>query len=259
MFQLLEPFLKQVRTAYTTTAVYMQKKLPLSSRTLIALSSLDPLLRGHSQATIQLKRLGGMLDHLLPAVNDIHKEILLYNIDLNMPTFKEGDSMVEWWGHVFDNGPKYPALSAMVKCALSIFHGPRVESSFSLMNEILDPRSGNMKISTFGAIQTVKYTLQSREKTAVELFKREDVRYGEVDRTLCKNIRSAGSTDKLQRRQNMLEKQRQQIEYGSQASGSASLSKRQKAEEEKRARLRHAAKQRKRALETLVQAKKKKK
>ncbi|CAL8274865.1 unnamed protein product [Boreogadus saida] len=32
-----------------------------------------------------------------------------------------------------------------------------------------------MKISTFGAIQTVKYTLQSREKTAVELFKRKDV------------------------------------------------------------------------------------
>ncbi|CAL8319557.1 unnamed protein product [Arctogadus glacialis] len=153
----------------------------------------------------------------------------------------------------------FPALSAMVKCALSIFHGPRVESSFSLMNEILDPRSGNMKISTFCAIQKVKYTLQSREKTAVELFKREDVRYGEVDRTLCKNIRSAGSTDKLQRQQNMLEKQRQQIEYGCQASGSASLSKRQEAEEEKRARLRHAAKQRKRALETLVQVKKKNK
>ncbi|XP_056449462.1 uncharacterized protein LOC130385149 [Gadus chalcogrammus] len=256
---LLEPFLKQVKTAYTTTAVYMQKKLPLSSQTLIALSSLDPLLRGHSQATIQLKRLGGMLDHLLPAVKDIHKEILLYNIDLNVPTFKEGDSMVEWWGHVFDNRSKYPALSAMVKCALSIFHGPRVESSFSLMNDILDPRSGNMKISTFGAIQTVKYTLQSREKTAVELFKRKDVRYGEVDRTLCKNIRSAGSTDKLQRQQNMIEKQRQQIEYGCQASGSASLSKRQKAEEEKKARMRHAAKQRKRALETLVQAKKKNK
>ncbi|CAL8350289.1 unnamed protein product [Boreogadus saida] len=125
-----------------------------------------------------------MLDHFLPAVKDIHKEILLYNIDLNVPTFKEGDNMVEWWGHVFENGSKYPALGAMVKCALSIFHGPRVESPFSLMNEILDPRSGNMKISTFGAIQTVKYTLQSREKTAVELFKREDVRYGELDRTL---------------------------------------------------------------------------
>ncbi|CAL8350936.1 unnamed protein product [Boreogadus saida] len=151
--------------------------------------------------------------------------------------------------------------SGAFKCLVSTerFHRRQVESSFSLMNEILDPRSGNMKISTFGAIQTVKYTLQSREKTAVELFKKEDVRYGEVDRILCKNIRSAGSTDKLQRQQNMLEKQRQQIKYGCQVSGSASLSKRQKAEEEKRARLRHAAKQRKRALETLVQAKKKNK
>ncbi|KAF3859024.1 hypothetical protein F7725_021423, partial [Dissostichus mawsoni] len=43
----------------------------------------------------------------------------------------------------------------MVKCCLSIFHGPRVESSFSLMNEVIDQRSGNMNVPTFNAIQTV--------------------------------------------------------------------------------------------------------
>ncbi|XP_034146338.1 uncharacterized protein LOC109615009 [Esox lucius] len=51
---LLVPFLADVRKAYITTAVYLQKKLPLASPTLTALSALDPLLRGHSQATIQL-------------------------------------------------------------------------------------------------------------------------------------------------------------------------------------------------------------
>ena len=49
---------------------------------------------------------------------------------------------------------------------------------------------------------------------------------------------------------NQTEKQQQQSKYGSQASGSAQETKRQTAEEEKRARLRHVAKQWKRAMET---------
>ncbi|KAI4821041.1 hypothetical protein KUCAC02_028993 [Chaenocephalus aceratus] len=200
-----------------------------------------------------------MLRHLLPADQDIQRELVRFNVDLTIPSFKEGESIVEWWGHVFDKPDKYPSLSAMVKCCLSIFHGPRVESSFSLMNEVIDQRSGNMNVPTFNAIQTVKYTLQSRGKTAVQLFRREDVKFGEVDRTLCKNINSAAATYKRQQKMNQKEKQQQQIKYGSQASGSAQQAKKQTAEEEKRVRLRHVAKQRKRAMETLVvQAKKKK-
>ncbi|KAF3857796.1 hypothetical protein F7725_010997 [Dissostichus mawsoni] len=234
---LLVPFLADVRKAYITTAVYLQKKLPLASPTLTALSALDPLLRGHSQATIQLKRLSGMLRHLLPADQDIQRELVRFNVDLTIPSFKEGESIVEWWPD------KYPSLSAMVKCCLSIFHGPRVESSFSLMNEVIDQRSGNMNVPTFNAIQT--------GKTAVQLFRREDVKFGEVDRTLCKNINSAAATYKRQQKMNQKEKQQQQSKYGSQASGSAQQAKKQTAEEEKRARLRHVAKQRKRAMETL--------
>lgn len=196
-----------------------------------------------------------MLGHLLPAGSDTHQEILRYNVDLSLPSFKNGDCLVEWWGHVFEKREKYPALTALVKCGLSIFHGPRVESSFSLMNDIIDHRSGNMNVSTFNAIQTVKYTLQSREKTAVEFFRRDDNKYGEVDRTLCKNIRSAGTTNKKQQQQSLLEKR---LDWGCKGSSSAQDLKKQAAEEEKRARLRHAAKQRKRALEILVQAKKKK-
>ena len=93
----------------------------------------------------------------------------------------------------------------------------------------------------------------------MQLFRREDVKFGEVDRTLCKNINSAAATYKRQQKINQEVKQQQQSKYGSQASGSAQQAKKQSAEEEKRARLRHVAKQRKRALETLVvQAKKKK-
>ncbi|KAL2089343.1 hypothetical protein ACEWY4_014031 [Coilia grayii] len=191
---LLVTFLARVRKAYTTTAVYLQKKLPLNSPTLIALSALDPLLRGRSQATIQLKRLGGMLSHLLPENQDLQRELVHFNVDLTLPRYKEGDRVVEWWGHVFDQPGKYPTLSALVKCCLSIFHGPRVESSFSLMNEVLDQRSGNMNVETFNAIQTVKYTLLSRGQTAIQMFRREDVKFGEVDRMMSKNISTAAAT-----------------------------------------------------------------
>lgn len=175
----------------------MQAKLPLDSQTLKALSGLDPLLRGHSQGPIQLKRLSGMLNHLLPSGCDVHQEILKFSVDLALPVFREGDCFVEWWHHVFQK-EKYQALTALVKSALSIFHGPRVESAFSLMNEVLDNKSGNMNITTCNAIQTVKYNHLARGKSAMELFRREDVRYGEVDRVLCKNIQTAGTTDKCQ-------------------------------------------------------------
>ena len=201
-----------------------------------------------------------MLKHLLPEDKDIHREIVQFTIDRSLPTFTEGESMVEWWGQVFEKAEKYPSLGAMVRCCLSIFHGPRVESSFSLMNEIIDERSGNMNIATFNAIQTVKYSLQARETTALKLFRREDVKYGEVDRTLCRNINSAAARYKCQLAANQKAKQLQQSQLCSepQASGSAQQAKRQTADEEKRARLRHLAKQRRKAMDTLVQAKKKK-
>ena len=44
----------------------------------------------------------------------------------------------------------------------------------------------------------LKYTLHSKQKTAVEMFKWEDARFGEVDKRLCRNIRSAGTVDKTQ-------------------------------------------------------------
>ena len=49
-----------------------------------------------------------------------------------------------------------------------------------------------MKISTFDAVQTVKYVLRSRGKTGIGMFKREDINMGPVDKTLCQNIRAAG-------------------------------------------------------------------
>ena len=58
----------------------------------------------------------------------------------------------------------------MALAALSCFHGPQVESSFSMMGDILDSRSGRIRVDTYGAIQTVKYSLKAKDTTANAMF-----------------------------------------------------------------------------------------
>ena len=50
----------------------------------------------------------------------------------------------------------------MSSALLTIFHGPRVGSSFSVMGEVMDKKSGRMNMSTYTAIQTVKYSLNAK-------------------------------------------------------------------------------------------------
>lgn len=179
-------------------------------------------------------------------------------MDQSLPTFTDGEDAVSWWADVSDTG-RYPALTKTAQTALSVFHGPLIESSFSYMSEIIDSKSGSMSISTLSAIQTVKHTMLTQKKTAVEMFNREDIKYGPVDQKMCQNILSAGSKDKALRKQAALKEMERRRVFDCQPSSSAAAARRTKAEEEALARRRHAAKQRKRACETLVQAKKKKK
>ncbi|KAJ4921189.1 hypothetical protein JOQ06_025912, partial [Pogonophryne albipinna] len=61
---------------------------------------------------------------------------------------------------------------------------------------------------------TAKYAMKSRGMTATMMFKREDEKFGPVDRTLCRNMRSAARRDKAQREERLMEKGRRQVEYG---------------------------------------------
>lgn len=157
---LLKTFLESVSQAYITTGLYLQKKLPLENPILQSLSAVDPILRGHSQAVIHLKKLATNLQHFTDPESDVHLEIMGYSVSPDLASFSEGEDIVTWWAKVF-NSQKFPALSKVVKAALSIFHGPLVEASFNLMGDIIDPKSSNMAIPTFNAFQTVKYTLKS--------------------------------------------------------------------------------------------------
>lgn len=95
-----------------------------------------------------------------------------------------------WWSEIFRK-TKYTSLSKMVKAILSLFHGPIVEGSFSMMSDIIDKRSGRMQIDTYSAIQTVRYKLLSEKKSAVEFFHKKDFLHQPIDATLCRNLRSS--------------------------------------------------------------------
>ena len=71
---------------------------------------------------------------------------------------------------------------------MSCFHGLQVESSFSVMNDIIDVISGNVNMETFDAYQTIKYGLSAVGKTATKFFKKDDILQDSVKRYLTKNF-----------------------------------------------------------------------
>ena len=73
----------------------------------------------------------------------------------------------------------YPLFSKMSLALLTIFLGPRVESSFSVIGDAMDKTFGRMNVSTYSAIQTVKYSLNAKtfhafRPKSVQVFQRSD-------------------------------------------------------------------------------------
>ncbi|XP_076354683.1 uncharacterized protein LOC143249156 [Tachypleus tridentatus] len=251
-------FLEDVQTAYTTCGSYLQKKLPLNSRTLQALCAIDPVVKGHSVTGEHLTDLADFFKQLLPENHSVSQEILRYNVDSDLKCQSDTD-VVGWWTteYMMDT---YPALSKVVSGALSVFHGPMVESSFNVMGDVIDAKSSKTAIETYTAYQTIKYSLRSKETTAIEMFKRKDVHFDPVDKRMCKDIRSAASKYTSKLRENQKKRAERLEAYGSVKSGPATLAKEkvQKAAEAQRAaHSEERKKARKGALETLVSKKSK--
>ena len=106
----------------------------------------------------------------------------LCNSDLPQP--QETERLDGWWNKIFET-KRYPILSSLVKASLSIFTGPMVEISFSMMNGIIDSWSGITEINTHSAIMTVKNQLKSAGVTASSKFYRKDILRDPVDRNMC--------------------------------------------------------------------------
>ena len=133
-----------VKKAFINTAIYMQEKFPLTNLFLMCLSGLDPTAIRHSASYACLNKLADFFLTILTSTektNNYLKEISTLQFDESLPSvLDENDVPVQlnlWWAKIFQTS-NYPVLSQVVKACLSIFSGPHVESSFSLMSNIID-------------------------------------------------------------------------------------------------------------------------
>lgn len=121
----------------------------------------------------QLKKLGRLLKHLLSDKETIFssEEVRAYVNAENLPPSME--NVDEWWCQkVLCN--KYATLCKVSLAALTVYHGPIVESTFSELSRILNKRTNRLTIPMLSAIQTKKYELKSNKCIALAYFKRSN-------------------------------------------------------------------------------------
>ena len=110
------------------------------------------------------------LSYQVALVNTHLKYKNVTDSEFSLPEEKERSDV--WWNKVFKTN-RYPVLSTLVRPCVSIFTGPMVEYSFSMMNNIIDSRSGRMEIETYSTIMTKKYSLNSSKSAALKCNRKD--------------------------------------------------------------------------------------
>ena len=190
-------FMNRVKETYVECGKYIQPKLHLENETLKALCAIDPLLVC-SPHKLVLKCLLS-LPTLVPTVledeeeNKFQKEVHALCVDGNLPSPLNDEDKVdclEWWDKISD---RYNVTFKVVCAILSIFHGSRVESTFSVMKNVVDQNSGRMNMETYGAIQDIKYSLKThkpcQENQSVKVFRHSDRFYSRIDPKISNDMR----------------------------------------------------------------------
>jgi len=188
----VEKFRASAATGYILCARYLLQKLPLDNGLLRAASAIDPAVRGDTYTAWLWNSLPEKVDKVLNSEEEAEKfavEVKNYQVDRSLPPH-EDVKIDQWWAAVNQTN-NYPNLCQMVFTLLSCFHGPQVESSFNVMGDILNSRTGRMKIETYSAIQSTKYSLANSGVGAVKMFAWNDLVKDSVDKVLCRSIRSA--------------------------------------------------------------------
>ncbi|GBN85686.1 hypothetical protein AVEN_156696-1 [Araneus ventricosus] len=139
--------------------------MPFANPFLKAVSSLDPCNRRTSVALESMKELPLYASNV---VQDSEKEAC----DLEIHNFQNDrfsdiveESVDLWWRDV-ENTSKYPLLSRMAFALLTCFHEPKVESSFSILNNAITPGSNRLNVSTFNAMQCINQKMADSAKSS---------------------------------------------------------------------------------------------
>jgi hypothetical protein len=193
---LVKDFYRKLQLAYIDCGKYLQKSMPLNNPFLKAVSAIDPAAIRHSLTLRYLKMLPKYVTNVLSADEkaSYDGEVHLFQADEQLERLSSGDkqslSVDKWWYKVLKLN-KYPSLCKLVLAILSCFHGPRVESNFNIMGDIIDCRSSRIALPTYNSYQTIKYALRAHKKTAIAYFRKQDFKHDPVDPNLIRNMKSA--------------------------------------------------------------------
>ena len=192
---------KRLKDAYVNAGDYLLKKMPLDNHLLSRLSAIDPTAMGHSATYIALRKLPRHFTSILCEDDDdkekYDKEVSAIQLDTDLPPVENDGKVIsldQWWNRIFAGG-KYPVLSRIIKGALSIFCGPKIEQSFSVMNHLINKKTNRISV-TYQAYQDIKYDLQAKDTNTIKLYHREDILKSPVDRAICYYIQTASSRHK---------------------------------------------------------------
>ena len=120
---------------------------------------------------------------------------------------------LEWWHKICD---RYSFTFKVVCAILSIFHGQRVESTFSVMKNVIDQNSGRMNKETYVAIQDIKYAFKTRkpceENRSVKVFSRSDRLYSPIDPKISNGMRHSYLNLRQKRSEEKEKNQKEQFE-----------------------------------------------
>ena len=177
-----------LKQAYVRCSQYLLLKMPINNALLKSLSALDPRCRGHSVSLKYLLRLSSLVKNVLSREEGVayDLEVRKFVSSPSLPPY-HNDDIVAWWSGI--DKEEYPILTRMAFALLSCFHAPEVESSFSLMQQVMHKGIASLHVRTFAAIQTVKYELNSSNKSAIQYFDRDI--HGPINPQLCRNMKVA--------------------------------------------------------------------
>ena len=154
--KILKPIVLGFYKTVKKAAKYLQQKYPIKNPLLESLTGFDPNMRQMPQTHERLLSLKSFFEHFISKENpsDFAAELRNYVVDSDLPQLQNSERLDVWWNKVFET-KRYPMVSSILGASLSIFTGPMFQSLFSMMNDIIDSRSGRTDIDTYSAIMTV--------------------------------------------------------------------------------------------------------
>ena len=197
-----EVFKSAVFTAFTVASQYIQEKFPINNKLLKNLSALDPKCHGVEVAAKAMKSLACFFPNIIKEeeMDDYDADVDRFHLAEDLPSIFKSDGkspqrLDHWWSDVL-NKQELVHLGKVVRAALSIFTGPRIEQSFSGMNNTITSTTNRLKTETFSAIQTVKMDLIASKEKSISRYHRRNFLKSPINPWVCKGIQTSSSAYK---------------------------------------------------------------